>query len=88
MYPNITQVKPQPDYSLVLTYDNKEVRQFDMKPLLNFGIFRELRDYDLFKMVHVCFDTVEWDNEADLDPEYIYSHSSPVEKTRSDDNIS
>jgi hypothetical protein len=49
-----------------------------MKPHLNKGIFRELKDVSLFNTVRVSFDTVEWDNEADFDPEVLYSGSKKV----------
>jgi hypothetical protein len=75
MYLSIKEVKPASDYLLHLTFDNGEIRQFDMKPYLNFGIFQELKDLSLFNTVHISFDTIEWNNEADLDPEFLYSES-------------
>ncbi len=50
-----------------------------MKPYLDLGIFRELKDIKLFKTVKTSFDTIEWDNEADLDPEFLYQRSSSIE---------
>jgi len=75
MYLSIKDVKPTPDYLLHLKFENGEVRQFDMKPYLNFGIFQELKDISLFNTVHISFDTIEWNNEADLDPEFLYRES-------------
>jgi hypothetical protein len=75
MYLAIKDVKPQDNYLLLLTFENGEKRQFDMKPYLDMGIFQELRDLVLFKTVKKSFDTVEWDNEADLDPEILYQKS-------------
>jgi hypothetical protein len=49
-----------------------------MKPYLDFGVFKELRDLKLFKSVRLSFDTVEWPNEADLDPEILYSESKAI----------
>lgn len=40
-----------------------------MKPYLDLGIFQELKDLNLFKTVRTSFDSIEWDNEADFDPE-------------------
>ncbi|MFA5972343.1 MAG: DUF2442 domain-containing protein [Lentimicrobiaceae bacterium] len=79
MYLAVKNVQPQDDYLLLLTFENGEKRQFDMKPYLNVGIFSELKDVKLFKTVHKCFDTVEWENEADLDPEVLYQNSIKVE---------
>lgn len=63
------------NYILLLTYDNGEKRQFNMKPYLNTGIFKELKDPSVFNTVKTCFDSIEWDNEADFDPEVLYSDS-------------
>ena len=78
MYLSIKEVKPSPDYLLHLTFENGEKRFFDMKPYLNKGIFQELKDVSLFNTVRVSFDTIEWDNEADLDPEFLYKESKSL----------
>ena len=75
MYLAIKSVKPIPNYNLILTFENGEIRQFDMNPLLDTGIFRELRDVAKFNTVRICFDTIECENEADLDPEILYKNS-------------
>ena len=41
-------VKPNHDYTLTLTFENGQVRLFDVKPYLDIGIFRELRDWGQF----------------------------------------
>jgi hypothetical protein len=76
MYLSIVDVKPDTDYLLHLTFESGEKRLFDMKPYLNTGIFSELKDVGLFNSVKVSFDTIVWDNEADLDPEFLYQESS------------
>lgn len=78
MYFAVKEVKPIKNYTLLLTFDNGEQRQFDMKPYLNIGIFQELRDVAKFNSVRVSFDTIEWDNEADIDPEVLYANSSSI----------
>ena len=79
MYLAISEVKPQDDYLLLLTFENGEKRQFDMKPYLDLGLFRELKDYRLFRTVRTSFDTIEWENEADLDPELLYQKSIRID---------
>lgn len=71
-------VKVGSDYTLILTFDNDEVKVFDMKPYLNLGVFKELKDLKVFKKVRMSFDTVEWPNEIDLDPEILYSESKAI----------
>lgn len=78
MYLSIKEVKPVADYLLHLTFENGEKRQFDMKPYLDIGLFMELRDYSMFNTVHVSFDTIEWNNEADIDPEVLYKDSQVI----------
>ena len=75
MYLAVKDVEPQDNYILLLTFENGEKRQFDMKPYLNLGVFRELKDIRLFKTVKPSFDSIEWDNEADFDPEVLYQKS-------------
>lgn len=77
MYLAIKNVKPLKNYFLLLTFENNEKRIFDMSPLLDKGVFRQLQDVDLFNTVKVSFDTISWDNEADLCPELLYEQSQP-----------
>ena len=78
MYPAVKEVKPGIDYTLMLTFDNGQKRKFDMKPYLDKGIFRELKDISKFNTVHISFDSVEWDNEADFDPEVLFNSSEII----------
>lgn len=80
MYLAIINVQPTPNYQLILTFENGEKRQFDMNPYLGLGIFKELRNISTFNTVKVSFDTIEWDNEADLDPETLYNDSKKIEQ--------
>lgn len=75
MYLAIKNVQPEPHYQLILTFENGEKRQFDMNPYLGIGIFKELKDVSLFNSVKVSFDSIEWNNEADLDPEILYNNN-------------
>jgi len=78
MKQELIDVKAAADYTLILTFDNGEVRLFDMKPYLDLGIFKELRDIEIFNSVKKSFDTVEWSNEADIDPDILYTQSSLI----------
>jgi hypothetical protein len=80
MYIAVKAVKPINNYNLLLTFENGEERQFDMKPYLSFGIFQELKDVTRFNSVRVSFDSIEWDNAADLDPEILYTNSIQVKE--------
>ncbi len=75
MYLSVIEVKPLDNYILELIFENNEVRLFDMKEYLDFGIFTRLRDIDFFNKVHVSFDSIEWPHGIDLDPEILYEKS-------------
>ena len=76
MYIGVKAVVPNNDYTLTLTFENGEKKLFDMKPYLDFGpVFRELKNLSLFRSAHVAFRSVEWANNADLDPEILYPNS-------------
>jgi hypothetical protein len=76
MYPSVVSVNPLPDYCLLLVFDNQEKRTLNMKTFLDKGVFQELRNEAIFRTVRVNFDTIEWSNGADLDPEYLYVNSA------------
>jgi len=78
MYLSIIDVKPLEDYKLLLKFENEEEKIFDMKPYLDVGKFQELKDENLFKKVKISFDTIEWANGLDFDPEVLYEKSSTL----------
>ena len=47
----IIKVEPLKDYKLLLTFDNNEKRIKDMKPYLKKGIFKKLKDINIFNSV-------------------------------------
>ena len=73
MYPSVVKVVPNDDFTLGVAFDNGEEGILDMKPYLDFGVFRKIRDHEHFKHVRVAFDTIQWDCEVDLDPEFVYA---------------
>jgi len=72
MYLSIIDVKPLDNYKLFLKFENNEERIFDVNPYLDIGKFTELKDKKLFDSVKVSFDSIEWGNGLDLDPELLY----------------
>jgi len=72
MYPSVKKVVPAEDYMLSIDFDNGEHGTLDMKPYLDFGVFRRLKDRSAFRRVRVAFDTIEWESGIDLDPEFVY----------------
>jgi len=82
MYPSVKNVIAGSNYELAIEFDNGESGILDMKPFLDIGVFKKLKDPDVFKQVRVSFDTIEWDSGADLDPEFVYSKCHSKEQTQ------
>ena len=75
MYYSVVNVEPLDDYCLSLEFENHEKKVFDVKPILGLGLFSQLRDPELFKTVRVVYDSIQWANQLDLDPECLYRSS-------------
>ena len=73
MYPSVKNVSANNNYELTIEFDNGESGILDMKPFLELGVFKKLKEQSAFKQVRVSFDTVEWSSGVDLDPEFVYS---------------
>ena len=78
MYLSIKNVKPLAEYRLLLTFENNEDKIFDVSPYLEIGKFSELKDISLFNSVSICFDSIEWANHLDLDPELLYKNGESI----------
>jgi hypothetical protein len=48
---------------------------FDVKPYLEIGDFKELKDLSIFNTASVFMGTVQWANELDIAPETLYKES-------------
>ncbi|KIM07768.1 MAG: hypothetical protein KU28_05325 [Sulfurovum sp. PC08-66] len=75
MYLAVKDVKPKDGYKLILTFENEEIREFDVSVYLEIGKFKELKDKVLFDSVKVSFDSIQWANKLDLDSELLYAKS-------------
>jgi len=75
---DVVRVEAQPDFKLFLEFENHEKRIFDVSPYLEKGVFRQLKNPDLFSRVHVGGGTVTWPGEIDIAPETLYEESVPL----------
>lgn len=80
MNPRVAEVRPNPDYTLSLTFTNGEIRRFDVKPYLDRGFFRELQDLHNFNSVRPFLGSVQWQNGQDFCPDTLYLESISVDK--------
>ena len=80
MNPDVKVAEPLADYKLRIQFVNDELKEFDVTPFLEKGIFSELKDESYFKQVRVAFGSVEWPNEQDFSKDTLYLLGNPVEK--------
>jgi hypothetical protein len=78
MYPRVKDVKPQDDYQILLTFDNEELKVFDMKPYIDKGFFKQLQDKSYFNTVKPFMDSIQWKNGQDLCPDTLYLDSQSL----------
>ena len=78
MNPRVRNISPRGDYTLQITFNNGEVSIYDCKPLLDFGVFQELRDIRYFKLARVADGTVVWPHEQDICPDTLYIDSEKI----------
>ena len=82
MNPRIKEVIPTDEYTLKLTFKNDEKAIYDCSNLLDFGVFKELKDINYFKQAYVEYGTVVWPNEQDICPDTLYLDSKHLTNHR------
>ena len=75
MLPRVKTAKPLADYQLELTFTSGEIGFYDCRPLLDFGVFSELKDEAYFSQVRVVNGTIAWPHEQDICPDTLYLDS-------------
>jgi hypothetical protein len=80
MNPRIQAVQATEDYRLLLQFTNGEQGMYDCSALLDFGVFKELRDKQYFKRASVENGTVVWPNEQDICPDTLYLDAVKIER--------
>jgi hypothetical protein len=78
MYWDVKTVKPLPDYCIYVEIEDGRKGIFDLKPYLDFGVFRELRDVHYFNQIGIVFGAVTWPNEQDIAPETLLAGLRPL----------
>lgn len=76
MNPRVKSVRALAGHRLRLGFTNGETGLYDCTPLLDTGVFRELRDVAYFRQACVCEGgTVTWPHEQDICPDTLYEDS-------------
>ena len=71
---SVKRVKHLSDYKLEVEFNSGEIRIVDLSGHLNGEIFEPLKKVDYFKTVKINpdFDTIYWENGADIAPEFLF----------------
>ncbi len=89
-FPDVVQVVPFEDYTVDVYFDDGKIVRYDVTPFLEEGIFRKLKDLQVF--INACTilnGTLAWDiagnrNEQeciDIDPETLHALPDASERT-------
>lgn len=81
MNPDVIDIQPLDNHVLRLIFEGGEIRDYDASTLLEFGIFRELKDPSYFERAYVEFGSVEWPNGQGLSHDTLYLESVPASLT-------
>ncbi len=76
--PDAVNVSVLDPYKLKVFFDNGEVRVFDAKPLLSRKCYGKLNNPRFFSMARVEYGCVTWPENIDIDPDWLYEDSYPV----------
>ena len=75
MNPRVSEVSAANNYQLNLVFTNGEHGVYDCSKLLDFGVFKELKNKYYFKQAKVFDGTVVWPHEQDICPDTLYLDS-------------
>lgn len=78
MNPRVKGVKPNSDYTITVSFTNGERRKFDVKPYLDKGFFRELKDIRAFNTVKPFMGSIQWQSGQDFCPDTLYEEGVSV----------
>jgi len=78
LIPDIVEVKTLEQYQIYLKFSNGEEKIYDMKEMLKFDYYKNLRDKENFKTVKIYGITLKWSTGEDIAPEKIYFNSIPL----------
>jgi hypothetical protein len=80
---DVVDVQVLQDYKLVVTFENGEVRLFNMLQYMDLKPYKKLKGSPLFRLAKVEYGTVVWPGEIDIAPETLYIESSSYQNRTS-----
>jgi len=77
MTPDVTQVKTQANFELLVTFADGVCKEFSMLPYLQYPAFSQLSEPGKFAFAHVANGTVQWTEDIDISPDTLYLAGRP-----------
>ena len=77
MIPDVTQVKTQANFELLVTFADGVSKQFSMLPYFQYPAFSQLSEPGKFAFAHVANGTVQWTEDIDISPDTLYLCGRP-----------
>jgi len=72
------------DYRIYVELEDGREGIFDLKPYLDHGMFKELKDKVYFSKVDVVLGAVTWPHEQDIAPETLLARLKPIGSNSAD----
>ena len=69
------------NYELLITFENGEVRKFDMTRFMDLKPYNRLKGLACFKCARIEYGTIVWPGEIDISPEVLYDESVYVRQS-------
>ena len=81
--PKIIKVNVLEEYKIELLYETGELKIYDMEELLDTcKYYKNLKDIEKFKKVHIMGLSLEWETGEDIAPELLYENSVLKEQVK------
>lgn len=74
----VKEVRPQEDYTLLLTFAYGVKKVYNARPLLEKNVYHKLNNLAFFLCAKADCGTVVWNDDLDIAPEHLYECSEPV----------
>lgn len=75
----IKNVRANNNYTLTITFDNDEVRLYDMTDTINQGVFKILQDKDKFNQVYLDDSgVISWDKDSSIDSNIVWTNKLDI----------
>ena len=75
---DVQTVKPLPEHRIAVELKDGRRGVFDLKPYLDHGVFRELKDLAYFQQVGIQLGAVTWPHGQDIAPETLLAELQPL----------